>query len=64
MQSDHVAGQNEFPSTHWSVLLEASGDDESIAMREAREVLCGRYWKPLYLYARARGKRREDAGCD
>ena len=42
-----------FPSTHWSCVVEAGGDDER--SREALSRLCVAYWYPLYAFIRHRG---------
>jgi len=49
----------EFPTTRWSLVLEARADDS--AKRAALEQLLAGYWKPLYLYARHRGLPPSDA---
>lgn len=43
-----------FPTTHWSVLAQASMNGESGA-RQALEDLCHRYWSPLKQFIRSRG---------
>lgn len=47
-------------STHWSVVLLAGADDSSSA-REALELLCRTYWRPLFAYARRMGSNEEEA---
>jgi len=42
-----------FPTTHWSVVLEAQG--ESPAAKEALEELCRTYWRPIYCFVRRQG---------
>jgi len=49
-----------FVTTHWSVVLTASGADTTRA-HEALSSLCETYWYPLYAYARRRGHSPEDA---
>jgi RNA polymerase sigma-70 factor (ECF subfamily) len=49
-----------FPTTHWSVVLEA-GRDDSPQAGAALEQLCRVYWYPLYAYVRRRGHSAEDA---
>lgn len=49
-----------FPTTHWSVVLNAAADSESEA-RAALETLCCRYWYPLYAFARRQGRSHHDA---
>ncbi len=43
-----------FSTTHWSLVL-AAGDSRNDHSQEALEVLCDRYWYPLYAYVRRRG---------
>ncbi len=43
-----------FPTTHWSLLAEASLNGETNA-RSALDELCRRYWEPLRRFIRARG---------
>jgi len=53
--------RRDFPSTRWSLVvgLQASALERR---REALEALCGRYWKPVYHFARrAFSKTPEDA---
>ncbi|HIF07605.1 MAG TPA: sigma-70 family RNA polymerase sigma factor [Gemmatimonadetes bacterium] len=45
--------QSTFRSTHWSVVLGASGTGE--VARDALQILCTSYWYPLYAFARRRG---------
>ncbi len=49
-----------FDTTHWSRVLEASGDDPDTA-RTALEQLCRTYWRPVYAFVRGRGYSPEDA---
>ncbi len=42
-----------FPTTHWSCVVDAGGDDDR--SREALSRLCGAYWYPLYAFIRHRG---------
>ena len=50
----------EFPSTHWSVVLNA-GDRVSPAASSALEDLCRAYWPPLYSFLRRQGHSLHDA---
>ena len=50
-----------FPTTQWTFIVSAKEAAETLVLRQAREQLCLRYWRPLYLYARARGQKAEDA---
>jgi RNA polymerase sigma-70 factor (ECF subfamily) len=49
-----------FPSTHWSLILNARTQDET-RRRLATESLIAGYWKPVYCYLRRRGCRNEEA---
>jgi len=42
-----------FQTTHWSLVVEAGGGDDSA--RAALETLCRHYWYPLYAFVRRRG---------
>ncbi len=46
--------KNYFATTHWSIVLAASGSDPDAAAA-ALEKLCQGYWYPLYAYVRRRG---------
>ena len=48
-----------FPTTHWSRVLAAGGDDPG--SREALAALCRDYWYPLYGFVRLKGHSPEDA---
>lgn len=48
-----------FATTHWSVVLAASGSDSKAQSALAR--LCQTYWYPLYAYVRRRGYGPTDA---
>jgi RNA polymerase sigma-70 factor (ECF subfamily) len=54
------AGAGYFPSTHWSVVLAANGDQTS-AVTAALETLFRSYQKPLYAYLRRRNYAHHDA---
>ena len=43
-----------FQTTHWSLVIKAAGSD-SIDAKEALELLCRSYWRPIFHYIRARG---------
>ncbi|MBI2931265.1 MAG: sigma-70 family RNA polymerase sigma factor [Planctomycetes bacterium] len=63
MTEDTTAGgvARQFPSTHWSLLLDARTTDVAKRRRVA-ETLAGSYWKPIYTYIRVRwAKSNEDA---
>ena len=50
-----MSEQASFPTTHWSVVLNAGAGAESQAYT-ALETLCRNYWYPLYSYARRQGR--------
>jgi RNA polymerase sigma-70 factor (ECF subfamily) len=49
----------EFPPTRWTLVRSAAQGPE--ARRAAMEELLALYWKPLYVYARRKGRSVEDA---
>jgi RNA polymerase sigma-70 factor (ECF subfamily) len=49
-----------FVTTHWSVVLEAKGNDSARAS-EALERLCQIYWRPVYAFIRRNGYNVADA---
>ena len=53
------AGPARFATTHWSLVIEARGG--SPQAEAALEVLCRRYWYPIYAFLRRRGSPPEDA---
>ena len=54
------AGQREFRTTHWSMVLRA-GDRRSPESEGALERLCRTYWYPLYAFVRRKGYSHEEA---
>jgi RNA polymerase sigma-70 factor (ECF subfamily) len=52
--------RNRFPTTHWSIVLQAGADSTGQA-RAALERLCRDYWYPLYGYARRHGRAHHEA---
>ena len=44
-----------FPTTHWSVVINAGTGSESQA-HAALETLCRQYWYPLYAFTRRHGR--------
>jgi RNA polymerase sigma factor (sigma-70 family) len=52
--------QGQFDKTRWSMVLEAVQSRAPGAPKALAE-LCGRYWRPLYAFARRRGRTPEDA---
>ena len=57
---DSQAVPRYFQTTHWSVVRQAVGSDDSLA-RKALAALCDAYWYPLYAYIRRSGKTPHDA---
>jgi len=51
---------SQFPSTHWSVVLQAGLDDKDEA-DSALDSLCRLYWYPLYSYVRRTGRPHHEA---
>jgi RNA polymerase sigma-70 factor (ECF subfamily) len=49
-----------FVTTHWSVVLDAKGEDSAVA-NEALEKLCRIYWRPVYAFIRRDGHGPEEA---
>ena len=52
--------QGQFDKTRWSMVLEAVQSRAPGAPRALAE-LCRRYWRPLYVFARRRGRTPEDS---
>lgn len=52
-------GNAGFPSTAWTIVVQAQGADAGA--QRALEQLCRSYWSPLYAFARRSGWSREDA---
>lgn len=53
-QETPLQSKSSFPTTEWSVVLEAASTDPGRA-QAALEKLCGRYWYPIYAFIRQRG---------
>ena len=49
-----------FPSTHWSLVQRARGDDGDVA-KQAVDTLFATYWKPICGYIRYLGQSQQDA---
>lgn len=60
MNAKFRGGHGAFPTTHWSVVLEARSVDVPSA-RVALEALCRCYWYPLYAFARRQGRDHHEA---
>jgi RNA polymerase sigma factor (sigma-70 family) len=54
------AGDPQFHTTHWSLVVAAAGQ-EGEQPRAALEELCQAYWYPIYAFIRRRGSSAEDA---
>jgi RNA polymerase sigma factor (sigma-70 family) len=54
------AGDSQFHTTHWSLIVQAAGQ-EGASSRAALADLCGAYWYPVYAFIRRRGHSAEDA---
>lgn len=54
------AGSSAFPSTQWSMILNARVDTDTTA-RVALESLCRVYWQPIYTFIRRQGRDHHDA---
>lgn len=55
-----TTANQQFPNTHWSIVLSAR-DGSEISSQRALGDLCEMYWYPLYAFARRSGKGPEDA---
>jgi RNA polymerase sigma-70 factor (ECF subfamily) len=60
MASATEAGDSQFHTTHWSLIVQAAGQ-EGEATRAALSDLCAAYWYPVYAFIRRRGHSAEDA---
>jgi RNA polymerase sigma-70 factor (ECF subfamily) len=59
--ASHTSGGNRrFNTTHWSVVLKA-GQSPSSESAAALELLCRAYWQSIYVFARCKGCKEEDA---
>lgn len=59
-QASGGGGSDPFDTTQWSVVV-AAGQNSSPEAHEALEVLCQKYWGPLYAFVRRRNYSVEDA---
>lgn len=50
-----------FPTTQWSQVVKANVDAHDSETRSALNDLCGRYWRPIYSFARHQGCSPSDA---
>ena len=60
MKYHSSSGQDYFPTTHWSVVINA-GNSQAPGAQRALNELCRSYWYPLYAYARHAGTAQTDA---
>ena len=51
----------EFVTTRWSLIFSAANGSEEQKARDALAELCRTYWRPIFLFVRARGYSIEDA---
>lgn len=51
----------DFPTTRWSLVLQARNDDAVERQRTALSDLCASYWLPIYVFARRSGCNTQDA---
>jgi RNA polymerase sigma-70 factor (ECF subfamily) len=56
MKHKFESSTSSFPTTQWSVVLDAANTDPALA-GQALERLCSRYWYPVYAFVRQRGHR-------
>jgi RNA polymerase sigma-70 factor (ECF subfamily) len=59
-QETLAPGAGRFATTHWSVVLAAACDRDTLA-QEALARLCKTYWYPLYAFVRCQGCSPQDA---
>jgi RNA polymerase sigma factor (sigma-70 family) len=53
--------RGQFNTTHWSIVLACTGEDDIEQARDALDKLFQTYWYPLYAYIRRRGYGEHDA---
>lgn len=59
---ERAGGPHEFVTTRWSLILSAANlTNEEQKARDALAELCRTYWRPIFLFVRARGYSIEDA---
>jgi RNA polymerase sigma factor (sigma-70 family) len=59
---DDTNGPHEFVTTRWSLILSAANfTNEEHKVRDALAELCRTYWRPIFLFVRARGYSIDDA---
>ncbi len=57
----YPAGRNAFPSTHWTLVIDAGATHSSLERAGALALLCDAYWYPVYAFIRRRGYSPEEA---
>lgn len=60
VERSHGSRDGAFPTTRWSVVLNAGADSASQA-HAALETLCTQYWYPLYAFVRRQGRTHAEA---
>ena len=60
IKTKNSPGRDFFPPTRWSLIVNA-GNSQSPRAESSLNELCGRYWFPLYVYARHVGAAHADA---
>jgi RNA polymerase sigma factor (sigma-70 family) len=61
-QQDTVRREGgQFTPTHWSVVLAAAGQADTVQAHDALEKLCRNYWLPIYVFVRRQGHSAHDA---
>ncbi len=50
-----MVGRQAFPTTQWTLVMNAASDDSSLERAGALECLCRGYWYPVYAFIRRRG---------
>lgn len=50
-----------FPSTHWSLIQQICDGQGTDASQDALEIVCRKYWAPVFGFVRRRGKPAADA---
>ena len=56
-----VGSAASFNTTHWTIVLACSGEEDSVQAQQALASLFQTYWYPLYAYVRRRGYDEQDA---
>ncbi len=59
-RSSMIGRPGQFPSTRWSLVIQAGSPATSLA-RAALAELCNAYWYPIYAFIRRQGNRHDEA---